>query len=98
MAYGPWPSALGCSSTNGERLPGLADKRICQNRLVRHPLYLGMFVATIGLAVAFRSLWGMLISLAVFIPAGLWRARLEEEALASRFGEEWENYCSRASS
>ncbi len=67
-------------------------------RLVRHPLYLGMFVATIGLAVAFRSLWGMLISLAVFIPAGLWRARLEEEALASRFGEEWENYCSRVNS
>jgi protein-S-isoprenylcysteine O-methyltransferase Ste14 len=54
-----------------------------------------MFVATIGLAVAFRSLWGILITLVVFIPAGLWRARLEEEALASRFDEEWENYAKR---
>jgi protein-S-isoprenylcysteine O-methyltransferase Ste14 len=61
-------------------------------RLVRHLLYLGMFLATIGLAVAFRSLWGMLITLALFIPAGLWRARLEEEALARRFGAEWEDY------
>ena len=64
-------------------------------RLIRHPLYLGMFLATIGLAVAFRSLWGMLITLALFIPAGLWRARLEEEALARRFGAEWEDYAAR---
>jgi protein-S-isoprenylcysteine O-methyltransferase Ste14 len=61
-------------------------------RLVRHPLYLGMFVATIGFAIAFGSLWGMLIVVAVFIPAGLWRARLEEEALARKFGTEWQQY------
>ena len=50
-------------------------------RLIRHPLYLSMFMATIGLAVAFRSLWGMLITLAVFLPAGLPRRAL---ALARR--------------
>jgi protein-S-isoprenylcysteine O-methyltransferase Ste14 len=61
-------------------------------RLVRHPLYLGMFLATIGLAAAFRSLWGMLITLAAFVPTGLCRARLEEQALARRFGREWEEY------
>jgi protein-S-isoprenylcysteine O-methyltransferase Ste14 len=64
-------------------------------RLIRHPLYLGMFVVAIGLAVAFRSLWGMLITLAAFIPAGLWRARLEEEALQRKFGRAWENYVRR---
>jgi protein-S-isoprenylcysteine O-methyltransferase Ste14 len=64
-------------------------------RFVRHPLYLGMFVTTIGLAIAFRSLWGLLITLAVFVPAGLWRAKLEEEALGRRFGEEWEAYARR---
>jgi protein-S-isoprenylcysteine O-methyltransferase Ste14 len=64
-------------------------------RLVRHPLYLGMFVATIGLAVAFRSLWGMFLTLAIFAPVGLYRARSEEEALERRFGEEWENYARR---
>lgn len=65
-------------------------------RLVRHPLYLGMFVAVMGLATAFQSLWGMLITLAVFTPAGLWRARLEEEALARTFGQAWERYARRA--
>ena len=62
---------------------------------VRHPLYLGMSVATIGLVVAFRSLWAMFITLAIFVPVGLCRAKLEEEALARRFGEEWEEYAQR---
>ena len=61
-------------------------------RWVRHPLYLSMFLATFGLAVAFRSLWGLVIILFVFMPAGLWRARLEERALARKFGQEWEDY------
>lgn len=64
-------------------------------RFVRHPLYVGMFVAAIGLAVAFRSRWGMLIAIVVFLPAGLWRARLEEEALAVKFGQVWESYARR---
>lgn len=61
-------------------------------RFVRHPLYLSMSVAAMGIAVAFRSSWGMLISLTVFLPAGLWRAKLEEEALARKFGQAWESY------
>lgn len=72
----------------------VADRLITTGpyRWVRHPLYLSMFLATIGLAVAFRSPWGMLVTLALFIPAGLWRARLEEQALARRFGQEWTDY------
>jgi protein-S-isoprenylcysteine O-methyltransferase Ste14 len=61
-------------------------------RFVRHPVYLGMFVTALGLAVAFRSLWGMLITLFAFVPAGLCRAKLEEKALAQRFGQEWDEY------
>jgi protein-S-isoprenylcysteine O-methyltransferase Ste14 len=61
-------------------------------RWVRHPLYLSMFLATFGLAVALRSLWALVIILFFFVPAGLWRARLEEQALARRFGQEWEDY------
>jgi protein-S-isoprenylcysteine O-methyltransferase Ste14 len=62
------------------------------HRWVRHPLYLSMILATIGLAIAFRSLWVSVIVLFVFVPAGLWRARLEEQALEPRFGQEWEDY------
>jgi protein-S-isoprenylcysteine O-methyltransferase Ste14 len=61
-------------------------------RWVRHPLYLSMFLATFGLAIALHSLWALVIILFFFMPSGLWRARLEEEALARRFGQEWEDY------
>jgi protein-S-isoprenylcysteine O-methyltransferase Ste14 len=64
-------------------------------RLVRHPLYLGMVGTTLGLAIAFRSLWGLLITVGAFLPLGLYRARLEEAALARRFGDEWARYASR---
>jgi protein-S-isoprenylcysteine O-methyltransferase Ste14 len=64
-------------------------------RWVRHPLYLSMLLVTVGLAVALRSLLGLVIILFVFIPAGLWRARLEEQALGRRFGQEWEDYAAK---
>ena len=43
----------------------------------------------------FNSLWGMGLTLFGFIPAGIYRARLEEEALARRFGKEWDEYTAR---
>lgn len=64
-------------------------------KLVRHPLYLGMVISAIGLAIGLRSLWGVLVVFLIFIPAGLWRARLEEDALAQKFGKEWEDYAKR---
>jgi protein-S-isoprenylcysteine O-methyltransferase Ste14 len=64
-------------------------------RWVRHPLYLSMLLVTVGLAVALRSLLGLVIILFVFITAGLWRARLEEQALGRRFGQEWEDYAAK---
>jgi protein-S-isoprenylcysteine O-methyltransferase Ste14 len=64
-------------------------------RWVRHPLYLAMFVATLGLALAFRSLCALLIALVVFMPTALWRAVLEDQALARRFGQAWEDYAAR---
>ncbi len=61
-------------------------------RWIRHPLYLGMVVALLGLSVAMGSLWGVAGVLAVFLPAGACRAREEEKALARRFGQEWQDY------
>ncbi len=61
-------------------------------RFVRHPVYLGMTVATIGLIIGMRSLWGLAGIFLLFIPAEIYRARLEEIALARKFGKEWDNY------
>jgi protein-S-isoprenylcysteine O-methyltransferase Ste14 len=61
-------------------------------RQVRHPLYLSMIVALLGLAVALRGLWGVVGVCILFGPAAAYRARLEEKALARKFGPEWDAY------
>lgn len=64
-------------------------------RFVRHPLYLGMTISTIGLTIGLRSLWGLVGVFLLFIPSGIYRARLEENAMARRFGKEWDEYVKR---
>lgn len=59
---------------------------------VRHPIYLGEIIALIGLALALRSLWGVAATLVLFVPISVYRARLEEVAVARRFGERWSAY------
>ncbi len=64
-------------------------------RYVRHPLYLSMVISLVGLAVALRSLWGTLSVFLLFLPAGAYRASLEEKALARKFDQEWNCYAAR---
>ncbi len=64
-------------------------------RFVRHPAYLAMTIALIGAGIVTRSLAGLLLTLVVFAPAEVHRARLEERALADVFGIAWEKYAAR---
>lgn len=64
-------------------------------RIVRHPLYLGMIISIGGLALGMSSMWGLTITLAVFLPLTLLRARLEETALHEKFGVIWQDYTTR---
>lgn len=64
-------------------------------RFMRHPVYLGMTVALIGVAVVTRSWPGLIGVLLLFLPGEIFRARLEEEALRSKFGSEWDDYAAR---
>jgi protein-S-isoprenylcysteine O-methyltransferase len=64
-------------------------------RWVRHPLYLGMVVALFGLALGMGSPWGVAGVVALFFPAGAYRAKQEERALAREFGQEWQDYADR---
>ena len=60
--------------------------------LVRHPLYLGVFLIWAGLALAFQS-WGVLAVLAVYVvPAYTAYMRSEEELLLSNLGEAYASY------
>lgn len=60
-------------------------------RYVRHPVYLGVIIAIIGIPVYTSSLYGFLIMLAL-IPVILNRIRLEERLLTEEFGEAYLEY------
>jgi protein-S-isoprenylcysteine O-methyltransferase Ste14 len=60
--------------------------------VIRNPSYLGLLIMTLGLALAFRSLVGVLIT-ACLIPPLIARIRSEEALLRSQFGTEFDTYC-----
>jgi protein-S-isoprenylcysteine O-methyltransferase Ste14 len=64
-------------------------------RFVCHPVYLGMTIALVGATVTLRSWPGMIGVFLLFLPSEIYRARLEEKALARKFGSEWENYAAQ---
>lgn len=64
-------------------------------RWVRHPLYLSVIAALVGLCLMLRSWWGLLSVFALFLPAVIHRARLEERALGEQFGSAWQDYAAR---
>jgi protein-S-isoprenylcysteine O-methyltransferase Ste14 len=61
-------------------------------RFIRHPVYLGIAVALTGVVVTLRSWLGLISIVILFLPSEVYRASLEEKALALRFGQEWKNY------
>jgi protein-S-isoprenylcysteine O-methyltransferase Ste14 len=63
-------------------------------RTIRNPSYLGLLVLSLGWALAFRSLVGVLL-VALMIPPLIARIRSEEALLRSQFGEEYAAYCAR---
>jgi protein-S-isoprenylcysteine O-methyltransferase Ste14 len=66
-------------------------------RLVRHPIYLGLALLTMGEALAFGSWPAILIVLCGIIPTFAWRARTEETLLSQTFGESYARYRKRTS-
>ena len=64
-------------------------------RIVRHPYYLGGIILITGLAIGFGTVWGMVGTLLLLIPSAIYVARLEDEALAEKFGEDWRSFADR---
>ena len=59
---------------------------------LRHPMYLSFTMTMLALDLLLGSVLGILFTLAAFLPSMVWRARLEEQAMAQRFGEAWKDY------
>lgn len=61
-------------------------------RFVRHPVYLGMIISIAGLGIMLRSIWGVLGTFLLFVPAAVYRAKQEEIALQQKFKADWQDY------
>lgn len=82
------------SSSLGAQL--FADQRLVTRgpfAYVRHPMYLGLLIASFGGLLLYRT-WTLVFTTLNFL-ALIVRARREEQALAAEFGEQWEAYCRR---
>jgi protein-S-isoprenylcysteine O-methyltransferase Ste14 len=62
--------------------------------VIRHPSYLGLLINSLGWALAFRSMVGVLLT-ALTIPPLIARIRAEERLLHTQFGDEYDAYRSR---
>lgn len=59
---------------------------------VRHPIYLGVFLIWLGLALAFMSAAVLLVTLLYVVPAYLLYMRSEETMMIAAFGESYRAY------
>jgi protein-S-isoprenylcysteine O-methyltransferase Ste14 len=64
-------------------------------RRIRNPSYLGLLILSLGWALAFRSLVGVLLVALTLVPL-IARIRAEEALLRSQFGRQYEAYCARS--
>lgn len=64
-------------------------------RWVRHPWYLSGILFVFGLALGLRSVWGVVAAPLLLVPSAIYVAKLEEEWLAQRFGDTWQEYVER---
>lgn len=82
---------------------GGLDKRVYADTLVvegffahsRNPLYVGNYLAMVGLFLVHGSLVALAIGVAFFTFAYLAITAAEEDFLAKKFGEQYEDYCRR---
>jgi protein-S-isoprenylcysteine O-methyltransferase Ste14 len=62
-------------------------------RVVRNPIYTGMFGMLVATGIVFTRWPALLIAIAIFLAATIRRIRVEERLLSSQFGAEFKQYC-----
>jgi protein-S-isoprenylcysteine O-methyltransferase Ste14 len=60
-------------------------------KVIRHPMYLGWWLAVLGMVLIYRT-WVLVAVLIFSIVVFARRARLEEKVLSEKFGGDWEDY------
>ena len=67
-------------------------------RISRHPMYLGMVIAVLGMAILLGSVTPFLATIACFITMQILFIRHEEQAMEETFGEAYTEYKKRVRS
>lgn len=81
---------LGVNISNKQRLTTTGIYKY-----IRNPAYTGSIISLMGIAVSFRSVNSIVLSLILVIICYSYRIRVEEKALRERFGEEFLMYCNK---
>lgn len=63
--------------------------------VIRHPSYLGAYLAIVGSAVLLHAYFGIIFSTLIMLAAYWYRIKVEEETLVREFGEEYKLYQAR---
>nr|WP_319487751.1 isoprenylcysteine carboxylmethyltransferase family protein [uncultured Caproiciproducens sp.] len=61
-------------------------------RLLRHPAYTGSILSLIGIALSFRSPWGVAVTLLIIAAVYGYRIKTEETTLEKSFGLQYQDY------
>lgn len=61
-------------------------------RFFRHPIYLGIILTLLGLALALASFPGLIYTIVIIIPLNLYRAQKEEKILLKKFPKKYAKY------
>ncbi len=64
-------------------------------RFIRHPTYTGLLMIVFGVGLSFANVASLLIVVVPILACLLWRIRIEEQALAEAFGEQYLIYMHR---
>ena len=64
-------------------------------RFIRHPMYLALLLASVGLGLMAQSWTAVIVIVAVDAIAVWYRVRVEEKALLSEFGDQYRSYAKR---
>jgi len=60
--------------------------------IIRHPAYASFVIMSLGIAIGFSSLIGLLAVPFLLVPALIYRINVEEELLRAEFGEQFDRY------
>ena len=66
-------------------------------RMIRHPAYAAYIIMSLGIAIGYSSLIGLLSVPLLLIPGLIYRIIVEEKILAAEFGEQYNHYAERTS-